>query len=153
MAVKENVSSTEASERATTPKNSTRSTVILVLGDIMMFLVFAAIGRRSHGEAVGLAAVSQVVTTAVPFLLGWFLVAPFIGAFRRDIMADPLKMARRTALSWLAAWPVAMLLRGLLVDHAIPPWTFWLVAFISNTVFLQLWRLPYALVSKRSKHG
>lgn len=151
MAVKERA--TESTEQAPDTRNNVSRTIALVLGDIVVFLVFAAIGRRSHGEEAGLSAVLQVVTTAVPFLLGWFLVAPFIGAFRRDIMADPLKMARRTALAWLAAWPVAMLLRGLLVDHAIPPWTFWLVAFLSNTVFLQIWRLPYALIVKRSKRA
>ncbi|MBA2678692.1 MAG: DUF3054 domain-containing protein [Ktedonobacteraceae bacterium] len=149
MAVKER--SAESTEQALDNKNTVSRTVALVLGDVVVFLVFAAIGRRSHGEEAGLSAVLQVVTTAIPFLLGWFLVAPFIGAFRRDIQANPLKMVQRTALAWLAAWPVAMLLRGLLVDHAIPPWTFWLVAFISNTVFLQIWRLPYALIMKRSK--
>lgn len=151
MAVKERAA--ESTEQALENKNSVFRAVALVLGDVVVFLVFAAIGRRSHGEEAGLAAVLQVMTTAVPFLLGWFLVAPFIGAFRRDIQANPLKMARRTALAWLAAWPVAMLLRGLLVDHAIPPWTFWLVAFLSNTVFLQIWRLPYALITKRSKRA
>lgn len=149
MAIKERAA--ESTEQALNNKNSVLPTVALVLGDIVVFLVFAAIGRRSHGEEAGLSAVIQVGTTAVPFLLGWFLVAPFIGAFRRDIQANPLNMARRTALAWLAAWPVAMLLRGLLVDHAIPPWTFWLVAFLSNTVFLQVWRIPYALITKRSK--
>lgn len=151
MAVKERAA--ESTEQTLENKNSVFRAVALVLGDVVVFLVFAAIGRRSHGEEAGLAAVLQVMTTAVPFLLGWFLVAPFIGAFRRDIQANPLKMARRTALAWLAAWPVAMLLRGLLVDHAIPPWTFWLVAFLSNTVFLQIWRLPYALITKRSKRA
>jgi hypothetical protein len=149
MAIKERAA--ESTEQALENKNNVRRTVALVVGDIVVFLVFAAIGRRSHGEEAGLSAVLQVVTTAIPFLLGWFLVAPFIGAFRRDIQANPLKMARRTALTWLAAWPVAMLLRGLLVDHAIPPWTFWLVAFLSNTVFLQIWRVPYALITKRLK--
>ncbi len=152
MAVKESVSA-ESAERASENRNNLLRTGVLVFGDIVVFLVFAAVGRRSHGEGAGLSAVLQVVTTAVPFLVGWFLVAPFVGAFRRNIMADPLKMARRTALAWLAAWPVAMLLRGLLVDHAIPPWTFWLVAFLANTVFLQIWRLPYALVTRRLKRA
>ncbi len=151
MAVKDSI--TELPERALGNKDDILRTVILVFGDVIVFLVFAAIGRRSHGEEAGLSAALQIATTAVPFLLGWFLVAPLIGAFRRNIMADPLKMARRTALAWLAAWPVAMLIRGLLVDHGVPPWTFWLVAFLSNIIFLQIWRLPYALVARRFKRG
>jgi len=149
VAVKENA----LPEHVSGSRNDILHTAILVIGDILVFLVFAAVGRRSHGEEAGLTAAFQVVMTAVPFILGWFLVAPFIGAFRRSLMADPLRMARRTAISWLAAWPIAMILRGLLVDHAVPPWTFWLVAFLANTIFLQIWRLPYALVMRRLKRG
>ncbi len=125
-------------------KNDTLRIVSLITGDILVFLIFATIGRNSHDEAAGLNALGPIVTTAFPFLLGWFLVSPWLGAFRRDIMTDPKKMARRTALAWLCSWPVAMLIRGLLVDHAVPPVAFWIVTLISNTILLALWRLPFA---------
>ena len=130
--------------------NDTLRIVSLITGDILVFLIFATIGRNSHDEAAGLNALGAIVTTAFPFLLGWFLVSPWLGAFRRDVMTDPRKMARRTGLAWLCAWPVAMLLRALIVDHAIPPWTFWIVTLIANTVLLAVWRLPFA-VAQRSR--
>ena len=51
----------------------------LVVGDAIVFLIFAAIGRNNHGEASGFAAIPQIVLTALPFAVGWFIVAPFVG--------------------------------------------------------------------------
>src|SRR5205809_8044686 len=85
-----------------------QAVIMLVIGDLLCFLIFAALGRSSHGEASGFAAIPQIVITALPFAAGWFLVSPFVGAFRHKIMAQPRAMAIRTALAWLLAWPVAM---------------------------------------------
>ncbi|MFL5627848.1 MAG: DUF3054 domain-containing protein [Ktedonobacteraceae bacterium] len=118
---------------------------VLVVGDVLAFLAFAAIGRGSHGEASGFAAIPQIVLTALPFAAAWFIVAPLVGAYRRDLTADPRKMAKRTALAWLLSWPVAMALRGIFVDHGIPPLSFAIITLIFNTVILLIWRWPYAL--------
>jgi len=126
----------------------------LTFGDILVFLVFATVGRNSHNESSGLGALPQIALTALPFALGWFLVSPFMGAFKRDLVGQPRRMAIRTGLAWLASWPVAMLLR--IVTQAlttsegwrIPNWTFFLVTLISNLVFLLVWRWPFALSTK-----
>jgi Protein of unknown function (DUF3054) len=127
------------------PLADTQRIATLVVGDALAFLVFAAIGRGSHGEATGLAAIPQIVLTALPFAAGWFIVAPFAGAYRRELTADPRKMAIRTVLAWVLAWPVAMALRGLFVDHAVPPISFAIIALLFNTAILLIWRWPYAL--------
>ena len=130
-------------ERAS--RRNTLRIVSLVVGDALCFIIFSAIGRGNHGEATGLAAIPQIIVTALPFLTGWFLVAPFVGAFRQDVMANPRKMALRTLLSWVLAWPVAMALRGIFVDHGIPPLTFALITLVFNMFILQIWRWPFAL--------
>ncbi len=116
----------------------------LVLGDLMVFLVFATIGRRSHGEAASLSNLWQIFLTALPFAAGWFLVSPFVGAYRRFLMSNPRKMAQRTILAWILSWPVAMALRGIFVDHTIPPATFAAIALLTNLILLLVWRWPYA---------
>lgn len=133
------------SEPESAPLSNRWGIISLAMGDALCFLIFAAIGRGNHGEATGLAAIPQIVVTALPFLAGWFLVAPFVGAFRRDLAANPRKMAGRTLLSWVLAWPVAMAIRGIFVDHGIPPLTFALITLIFNTIILLLWRWPYAI--------
>lgn len=125
----------------------------LILGDVLVFLIFSAIGRRSHGEAAGLNALLQIAVTAAPFAAAWFLVSPWFGAFRRRVVTEPKTMVVRTLLAWLAAWPLAMALRGILVDHAIPPWTFGLITLITNTILLLLWRAPLAWLVKQRKRS
>ena len=136
----------DGTPRSSGPRGS--RIVNLVIGDILVFLIFATIGRRSHGEAAGLNTILQIVLTALPFLAGWFIVSPFLKAFSRDLETNPSAMAKRTLLAWLASWPVAMILRGIFVDHAIPPWTFWLVAFLANTILLLIWRVPLAFLGQ-----
>src|SRR5215472_13396248 len=122
--------------------------VALVAGDLVSFLVFAAVGRRSHDEASGPAAIGQIAWTALPFALGWFLVSPWLGAFRRTLITSPRRILARTELGWLAAWPVALLLRRALSDdHQIPP-SFATVVLVSNALFLGVWRGLFALAGR-----
>jgi len=130
-----------------------RAVIILVTGDVLCFLIFAALGRYTHGEAAGLAAIPQIITTALPFAIGWFLVSPFVGAFRHEIVAQPRAMVLRTALAWLLSWPVTMLLRGIFVDHGVPPLTFALIVLLFNMLLLVVWRWLFALYTSMRKRG
>lgn len=118
---------------------------ILIIGDILVFLAFTSIGHVSHNGETGFAAIPQVVETALPFIAGWFLVAPWIGAYRRELAAKPRKMAGRTLLAWVCAWPVTMVFWGIFFDHGIPPLSFATVALLFNAVLLLVWRWPYAM--------
>jgi len=130
------------------PSNKQRI-INLAIGDTLVFLIFATIGIRSHDEALS---VPKVLITAAPFIVAWFLISPFIGAFRRGLELQPGKMVLRTLLAWLASWPVALLFRGL-IEWKFPPLSFALVTLITNTLFFLIWRWPFALVSRqRTKH-
>lgn len=84
-------------------------------------------------EAAGLAALPQIIETAAPFMIGWFAIAPLVGAYRAEQTATPRSMLGRTALAWLIAWPIGLGLRALIRrdwyptdlcrDHLSPP--FW----------------------------
>lgn len=117
----------------------------LVVGDALSFLAFAAAGRQQHGHVETL---GDIALTAVPFALGWFVVSPWLGAFRHSLLEAPLRMLRRTELAWLCAWPVTLILRVLIApDHAMP-WTFALVILIANALFLGAWRTLLALLAR-----
>ena len=145
---------TEETNEPATKKTSVRKempynqvVITLVIGDALCFLIFAAIGRGSHGEATGIAAIPQVIVTALPFAAGWFLVSPFMGAFRRDVAAQPRTMAIHVALAWVPSWLVAMVLRGIFVDHGVPPVSFALVVLLFNLAILLAWRWLFALIN------
>ncbi len=143
--------STSAKRESANGMSNVQRIILLVIGDALVFLIFAAIGRRSHNEAVGLSAFLETTLTAIPFAAGWFIVSPFIGAFRRGLEMHPRAMVQRTLLAWLAAWPVCMVLRGIFVDHGIPPLTFAIITLIANTVLLLVWRWPFSLFNSFKK--
>jgi hypothetical protein len=132
----------------------TQAVIMLVIGDLLCFLIFAALGRNQHRESSGFTAILQIILTALPFAAGWFLVSPFVGAFRNKILAQPGAMVMRTALAWLLAWPVAILLRGIFVDHGIPPLQllqFAIVVLLFNMLLLLIWRWLFALNNSMRK--
>jgi len=142
---------TEKKARARKEMPYKQAVIILVIGDLLCFLIFAALGRDTHGETSGFAAIPQIIKTALPFAAGWFLVSPFVGAFRHKILAQPRAMVIRTVLAWLLSWPIAMILRGIFVDHGIPPLSFAFVVLLFNTVLLLVWRWPFALNNSMRK--
>ena len=125
----------------------------LVIGDILVFIIFAIIGDSSHGKLSGLASVLHSVVVALPFIVGWFLVSPFMGMFRRAILTQPRAMATRILWAWLPAWAIAMILRGIFVDHGVPATAFMLIALVFNLALLEIWRWPFALNNAARKRG
>jgi hypothetical protein len=126
-----------------------RRTAALAAGDALAFMLFAAIGRASHGEASGLDAVLQVAETAAPFAIGWFAVAPFVGAYRAEVAARPRAMLVRSALAWLIAWPIGLLLRALIRSSSIPA-TFAIITLVTVLIILLGWRGVFAWLSART---
>jgi hypothetical protein len=127
----------------------TRSTLVLAIGDGIAFLAFAAAGRNTHAEAAGFDAIPQIIETAAPFMIGWFLVAPMVGAYRADVTNNPKRMLARSALAWLIAWPIGLGLRALIRQSSIPI-SFALVALVVVLAIVGIWRLAFALVARRA---
>ena len=121
--------------------------VIMVAGDALCFVIFAALGLRSHQEGQGL---GDVLLTAYPFALAWFLVAPFLGAYRRRAVTRGPARARASAeLAWLGAYPFALLARWALgPDHKLPI-SFAIVILLANAILLGSWRTLVATILAR----
>ncbi|NJK79383.1 MAG: DUF3054 domain-containing protein [Chloroflexaceae bacterium] len=136
-----------------TGPHDTATRLLLIAGDATAFIIFAAIGRRSHGEAAGLAAIVEVFKTAAPFLLGWFIAAPWLRTFRPDHYQpgnNPAwwQFAGRIALAWVVALPVGLALRAFFLQRDIPI-SFAVVTFITNLLLLLSWRGVFAVLWKR----
>lgn len=125
-----------------------RRTVLLVIGDALALLIFAALGRASHGEEASLTALAQVAETAAPFIIGWFVAAPLVGAYRAQVTGALQPMLARTWLSWLIAWPIGLGLRALIRQTTIPL-SFALVTFVTVLAIMSLWRGAFALIAAR----
>ena len=127
-----------------------RRAAMLAGGDLLAFLVFSAIGRASHSEAAGIAALAQIAETAAPFAIGWFVIAPLAGAFSADAASGPRRMLARTALAWMLAWPLGLLLRALIRQTGIPL-SFAIITLLTNMLLLVGWRGAFAWLRSRRK--
>jgi len=125
----------------------------LVIGDILVFIIFAIIGDTSHGKLSGLASVLHSIVVALPFIAGWFIVSPFMGMFRRELLTQPRAMAIRTLWVWIPAWVIAMVLRGIFFDHGVPAPAFMVIALLFNAALLEIWRWPFALNNAARKRS
>lgn len=122
-------------------------TGLLIAGDILAFLLFSIVGRRSHEMAVGPGAFLDVVATAAPFMIAWFLVGPFVGVFRSELGLR--EMIGRTALAWLLALPVGLVIRALVLQRW-SPLVFALVVGSVNMGILVAWRGLFAWLRRRA---
>ncbi|MER7797961.1 DUF3054 domain-containing protein [Microbacterium sp. NPDC096154] len=108
--------------------------------DLVLVLVFCAIGRASHDEAVfG----PGYIVTAWPFVAGLLAGTLVALAFRR-----PLERVAAGAIVWIAAVAGGMILRGVSGQGTALP--FVIVATISLAVLLFGWRLA-ALAVRRAQ--
>jgi hypothetical protein len=115
----------------------------LMVGDSATLLMFALLGRRAHSMG---SAMDDVIGTALPFVIGWFLAAPFTGALGPHATANGRQAARYAALTWLVAFPLGLLIRIPLVGRIAHP-SFMIVAGVFTLVTLILWRVLFAQIS------
>jgi len=127
-----------------------RRVIALAAGDLLAFNIVSAIGLLSHSELTGLDRLGEVATVAAPFAIGWFVVAPFAGAFRSEISGQPRRIMPRAALAWLIALPIGLLLWSLIRQKQIQP-AFAVVTFITNLVVLLGWRGVFAWLVARNR--
>ncbi|XP_050252902.1 uncharacterized protein LOC126699233 isoform X3 [Quercus robur] len=111
---------------------------LLAGGDVLALLLFAAIGRFSHGFTVF---DTETLRTADPFIAGWFLSAYFLGGYAEDGrgMNGPSKGVIAAAKSWALGIPLGIVIRSLSSGH-FPPYNFILVTMGSTAVLLVGWR-------------
>lgn len=124
-------------------------TVALVSGDVVSFLAFAMIGLASHRGLASIINIPDVVITAAPFALGWFVLAPFTGVFNPTITSHPRSMLTRTALTWVVACLIGLVVRALVNQSGVPPLTFALITFTTILLILSAWRGSFAWFTSR----
>lgn len=118
------------------------TTVTLAAGaDVLAVLVFAAVGRSSHAEALDAVG---VLATAAPFLLGllfgWLIVR---------VWRAPLRLPVGVAV-WASVVIVGLGVRAAFTHRL--PLTFVLIATASLAVLLLGWRAVARLVTRPSAH-
>ncbi len=107
------------------------------MGDVVAILVFAAAGRAAHGEEGN--PVLHAAFVAAPFLIGWFVAAVPLGAYRPPVLQSTPTAISCTAVAWLVGGTIGLAIRSAIEGRVVPP-AFVAVALGFVLVLLVLWR-------------
>lgn len=119
---------------------------ILILGDIIAIAIVTVIGFVTHGET-GFSFLPRMAASFFPVLAGWFLLAPWLGLFDEQVIANP-KLLWRVPLAMLFAAPLAVILRAALLGSAALP-LFTLILGLTSAFGMLIWRAFYLFLQKR----
>jgi len=117
-------------------------TTPMAVGDLLVIaLVFSAGTVRHNGLAYVVSNPGYLAATIAPFLIGWVVAAPFLGAYAPGA-AESAKAAVPLALrSWVLGDIVALAIREILQSGGgLPPLSFVAVSLGSGLLGLALWR-------------
>jgi hypothetical protein len=125
------------------------NTLLLIAGDLAIFVVFVLVGRETHA-AGDPNLIINVLPTLLPFVLIWFLVAIPMGVLRPDVYRVVQLTTIRTLAAWIIAGPIAIYVRALLLSRTAIPWQFVAVTIGLNAVLLLTWHMFFAWWLRRS---
>ncbi|ELY63973.1 DUF3054 domain-containing protein [Natrinema versiforme] len=111
--------------------------------DTLLVAGFVLFGRIEHGGNP-LAEPLASLETIAPFVIGWLAVALLAGIYTRDrpVGRDGLRL---TAVAWIAAANVGLMLRASPLFEGSATWPFPLVITGFGLLVLLGWRLGYSV--------
>jgi flagellar biosynthesis protein FliQ len=112
----------------------------LIVGDVIALAVIIVIGFASHGETA-ISFVPRMLTTFIPLVVSWFLIAPWLGLFNAQITSNPKKLWR-SPLAMLLAAPMTAILRAAMLNTVALP-LFMLILGGSAALGMLVWRSLY----------
>ena len=88
------------------PTPSATRVIILIIGDVLVMLLFAWVGRRSH--SLSTLDIGAWLKAAAPFIVAWFLVTPWFGLFRAEVSQQWRRLLPRLLIAWAIGGPLAL---------------------------------------------
>ena len=123
----------------------TKNKIILIMGDLLAIFIVTIIGFATHGE-MGLSFVPRMLAAFVPLTVAWFFISPWLGLFQPETIPNP-KELWRPVLAMIFAGPLAVVLRGLILNAPIIP-IFAVVLSVTSAFGMLVWRGVYFLLSR-----
>ena len=124
-----------------------KSTRTLIAGDIIALVIITIVGFATHGET-DIFFVPRMLTTFIPFIISWFLIAPWLGLFDSQITSTA-KPLWRPLLAMLLASPMAAILRAAMLNAIALP-LFTIILGGSAALGMLVWRWLYLLWRRKN---
>jgi hypothetical protein len=119
-------------------------------GDILALAIITLAGFATHSE-LGDAGL-RMLTTFIPLLVGWALLAPALGLFDPGVFGRSTQLYR-PLLAGAFVGPMAAGLRGLWLNQPIIP-IFAVVLAVTAAVGITAWRAAWWWIySRQVRHG
>lgn len=128
------------------PIDSPLDRPILAALDFASILFFALVGTASHATA-GIDFLA-VLAVAVPFLISWFVITPFLGLYSDKATSDKMGAFLNASKGWIVAIPMGCVLRGIIKGY-IPPIPFVVVTMIATLIIIGGTRVAYTVVNEK----
>jgi hypothetical protein len=119
--------------------------ILLAAGDIIALLLFVFIGQADHQTVNAENPIGGLLRGSAPFVAAWLVTAFLLGAYRAEVWT-PRAMLTRSLSAWFIALPVGVVLRALLLERAVIPTAFVLVAFAFGGLFVIGWRMIFVFL-------
>ena len=112
--------------------------LILIVGDVVIFVFFAFTGRETHapGDAN---LIVNALPTLLTFLIVWFAIAALGRVYRSGVIANLRSAVLHTLIAWIIAAPIAIITRAVLLSRTAIPWQFVAVTVGLVGILLLLW--------------
>lgn len=120
------------------------STWPIAIGDLVALLAFLLVGTLQHSTLEQLQAdLTIYLFAAGPFVLGWIVCAPLVGAYSPGGGSAPNSSIPLAIRSWIPAVLVGLVVRAFAVPGRGAEITFAVVMLVGGAVVLAGWRLLY----------
>jgi len=120
-----------------------RTSGILLLGDLLAIGLFVLIGEIHHAGALSNVAVVSGALTFAEFAAGWLVAGLAVGAYAADALSSWHRAAVTTGGGWLLGASLGQVIRAVVEWGPVFP-TFVLVTLGVGGAFLLGWRLVAA---------
>lgn len=124
------------------------STWPIAVGDIVVLLAFLLVGTARHRP--GLSSIDVLMTeplafvnAAAPFILGWLIAAPLIGAYSPGAGSAPNSSIPLAIRSWIPAAIIGLFIRWTPLIEGGVQLSFAAVMLVGGAVVLAAWRFVY----------
>ena len=120
------------------------STWPIAVGDVLALLVFLFLGTLQHSTLEAIRADPTIYLLAAgPFVLGWFVSAPLVGAYSPGGGSAPNSSIPLAIRSWIPAVAVGLAVRVFAVPNRGAEVTFAVIMLVGGALFLSGWRFLY----------
>ena len=117
--------------------------VALGVGDVLVMIIFAVIGRSSHGAITEDGPVLAVFNTAIPLATAWVVIGLFTGIYNSKGVVRLKGVILRTLLTGLLAGLPGVGLRAIWLGRPFL-WSFAAVTTGFITLFALVWRVAWS---------